>query len=50
MNGKTIGGIVLTLFLLFFLIGVLRNASGFSMAAGTLFSGTNTLGKTLEGR
>jgi hypothetical protein len=50
MNGKSIGGILIVLFLLFFFIGVMRNAKGFSQAAGTLFSGTNTLGKTLEGR
>lgn len=50
MNSKSIGGIVLTLFLLFFFIGVMRNAKGFSQAAGSMFSGVNTLGKTLEGR
>jgi hypothetical protein len=50
VNGKQIGGWIIVLFLLFFFIGVMRNAKGFSMAAGTLFSGTNTLGKTLEGR
>ena len=50
MNAKSIGGIVLVLFLLFFFIGVMRNAKGFSVAAGTLFGGVNTLGHTLEGR
>lgn len=39
---------------LFFLgaitFAVLTHASGFSSAAGTLFGGVNTLGKTLEGR
>jgi hypothetical protein len=34
----------------FVFIGVLTHAYGFSLAAGTLFSGTNTLGKTLEGQ
>lgn len=50
MNGKTISGVLILLFLLFFFIGIMRNAKGFSIAAGTLFSGTNTLGRTLEGR
>lgn len=48
--GKTIGGILLVIFLGFIFIGALRNAHGFSLAFGTLFSGTNQLGKTLEGR
>jgi hypothetical protein len=38
---------------LFFLgaifLAVMTHASGFSTAAGTLFSGVNTMGKTLEG-
>ena len=50
MNSKSVGGIIIILFLLFFFIGVMRNAKGFSTAAGTLFGGFNTLGKTLEGR
>ena len=50
MNARQIGGIVILLFLLFFFIGIMRNAKGFSQAAGTLFTGTNTLGRTLEGR
>lgn len=40
----------LTVFLLFaFFIGVITHAYGFSLAAGTLFTGVNSLGKTLEG-
>jgi hypothetical protein len=52
MNSKsgTFWGIVTIMFLGFIGIGVLRNAKGFSAAAGTLFTGTNTLGRTLEGR
>lgn len=50
MKASTIGSIVLVLFLLFFFIGIMRNAKGFSTAAGTMFTGVNTLGKTLEGR
>jgi len=34
----------------FVFIGVLTHAAGFATAAGTLFSGTNMLGSTLEGR
>lgn len=43
-------GIVTIAFLGFIFMGVLLHAKQFSTAAGTLFSGTNTLGKTLEGR
>jgi hypothetical protein len=50
MNARQIGGVLIVLFLLFFFIGVLRNAKGFSQVAGTLFGGTNQLGRTLEGR
>ena len=50
MNPRNIFGFLLVLFLLFFFIGIMRNAKGFSSAAGTMFSGVNTLGKTLEGR
>lgn len=50
MKGSTIAGIITLIFLGFIFIGVLRNAKGFSSAAGTLFSGTNQLGMTLEGR
>lgn len=42
--------IALWLIVGFVFIGVLTHAKGFSIAAGTLFSGTNNLGKTLEGR
>lgn len=31
-------------------LAVMTHASGFSAAAGTMFTGVNTLGKTLEGR
>jgi hypothetical protein len=41
--------IILWLILGFVFIGVLTHAAGFSQAAGTLFTGTNTLGQTLEG-
>jgi hypothetical protein len=40
---------LLTLFFLgSIFVAVLTHASGFSTAAGTMFSGVNTLGKTLE--
>jgi hypothetical protein len=29
---------------------VMTHAAGFSSAAGTMFTGVNTMGKTLEGR
>jgi hypothetical protein len=32
----------------FVFVAVLTHASGFSLAAGTLFSGFNSLGQTLE--
>jgi hypothetical protein len=42
---------ILTLFFLgAIFLAVMTHAAGFSQAAGTLFSGTNTLGRTLEGR
>lgn len=50
MNARQIGGVLIVIFLLFFFIGIMRNAHGFSIAAGTLFGGVNTLGRTLEGR
>jgi hypothetical protein len=37
------------LIVLFAAVAVLTHAYGFSLAAGTLFSGLNTLGGTLEG-
>ena len=43
-------GIITLMFLGFIFVAVLLHAKGFSMAAGTLFSGTNRLGRTLEGR
>ena len=40
---------VLTYFLLFaFFVAVMTHAAGFSTAAGTLFTGLNSLGGTLE--
>lgn len=40
---------VLTLFFLgTIFVAVMTHAKGFSTAAGTLFTGVNTLGKTLE--
>lgn len=40
---------ILTLvFLGFILIGVLTHAVGFSQSAGTIFTGINTIGSTLE--
>lgn len=42
--------VVLWLVIGFVFIGVLTHAQGFATAAGTLFAGTNTLGKTLEGQ
>lgn len=42
--------IALWLVIGFVFIGVITHANGFATAAGTLFSGTNTLGKTLEGQ
>jgi hypothetical protein len=40
---------VLTLFFLgAIFVAVMTHAKGFSTAAGTLFTGVNTLGKTLE--
>jgi hypothetical protein len=44
------GSVILWLIIGFVFIGVLTHAYGFSLAAGTLFSGTNSLGKTLEGQ
>lgn len=41
---------ILTLFFLgAMFLAVMTHASGFSTAAGTLFSGVNTMGKTLAG-
>jgi hypothetical protein len=48
-SGK-IWGILTLIFIGFIFMGVLLNAKGFSLAAGTLFTGVNTLGKTLETR
>jgi hypothetical protein len=41
---------LLTLFFLgAIFVAVMTHASGFSQAAGTLFTGVNSMGKTLEG-
>lgn len=42
---------ILTLFFLgTIFVAVMTHAKNFSLAAGTLFTGVNNLGKTLEGR
>lgn len=42
---------ILTLFFLgAIFVGVMLNAKNFSIAAGTLFTGVNSMGRTLEGR
>jgi hypothetical protein len=41
--------ILLWFFLGCIFLAVMTHASGFSTAAGTLFTGVNTLGTTLEG-
>lgn len=45
---------VFRLLTLFFLgsifVAVMLNAKNFSLAAGTLFTGVNSMGRTLEGR
>jgi hypothetical protein len=45
---KDILNIVLWVIVAFVFVAILANAKGFSLAAGTLFSGTNTLGQTIE--
>lgn len=42
--------VILWLILGFVFVAVLTHAAGFATAAGTLFTGTNNLGKTLEGQ
>lgn len=49
MKGGFWGAITL-LFLGFIFVAVLLHAKGFSLAAGTLFGGVNSLGQTLEAR
>jgi hypothetical protein len=41
-------GIVTTLIIAFVFVAVLTHANGFSLAAGSLFTGANTLGNSLE--
>lgn len=48
MGGK-VAGIVTALIVAFVFVAVLTHAYGFSLAAGTLFTGANTLGTSLEG-
>lgn len=48
MGGKA-AGIVTALIVAFVFVAVLTHAYGFSLAAGTLFTGANTLGTSLEG-
>jgi hypothetical protein len=43
-------GILTIIFLGFIFVAVLLHARGFALAAGTLFSGVNSLGQTLEAR
>lgn len=45
-----IGNVILWLIVAFAFVAVLTHAVGFSTAAGSLFTGTNMLGKTLEGQ
>lgn len=42
--------VILWLIIGFVFIGVITHAYGFSLAAGSLFTGANTLGGTLEGK
>lgn len=49
-NAQRFWNIVTIIFVGFIFIAVLTHAAGFSLAMGTLFGGTNTLGQTLEGR
>lgn len=45
-----IWGIITLIFVGFIIMGVLMNSGGFSKAAGTLFTGTASLGSVLEGQ
>ena len=49
-NSRNVWGIITLAFLGFVGMGILLHAKQFSLAAGTLFTGINTTGKTLEGR
>ncbi len=44
------GGIIALVVVGFIVLAVLTHASGFSSAAGTLFTGANGLGETLSGQ
>lgn len=48
---KNIGfwGVIMFAFIGFVIVAILTHANGFSSAAGTLFTGVNGLGETLEG-
>lgn len=45
-----IWGIITLIFIGFILMGVILNAGNFAKVAGTLFSGTASLGSVLEGQ
>lgn len=49
MNRDSFWGWLTLLFIGFLIIGIITHAYGFSLAAGTLFTGLNTLGTSLEG-
>ena len=50
MTKDNFWGVLTLVFLIALVIGILTHAYGFSLAAGTLFHGTNSLAGTLEGR
>ncbi len=50
MNSTKFWSVVTLIFVGFIAVAVLTHAAGFSLAMGSLFAGTNTLGKTLEGQ
>lgn len=43
-------GIITLIFIGFIFVAVMTHASGFASAAGTLFTGVNGIGSTLEGK
>lgn len=49
MNRDSFWGWLTLLFIGFLVIGIITHAYGFSLAAGTLFSGVQGLGTSLEG-
>lgn len=42
--------VITLMFIIFLVVAILTHAYGFSLAAGTIYGGTNALGKTLEGQ